>query len=230
MAAQKWNRSLLSYYFAPCKCRDRAIIIIGAPTAFLIGNWDRGHRKQKLLCPLVSYKIILSKDQAWKQSNMTCTRTRIQIRQLAGEKRRKQIFSFGIGIEVAESRSCFVLSTPSTAARLFQYSIRPLQSSPIKLKLLHFTLIALNCALLGISAMAFCILLWVHLLRPKKYITIKNHLSRFKNRTGFHDIGESEFWARTALRKILSDFHIYIFRCSECSGKRDVLMLRILRF
>ena len=54
MAAQKWNRSQLSYYFAPCKCRDRAIIIIGAPTAFLIGNWDRGRREQKLLCPLVS--------------------------------------------------------------------------------------------------------------------------------------------------------------------------------
>ena len=158
---------------------------------------------------------------------MTCTRTRIQIRQLAGKK--KEIFSLGIGIEVAESRSCFVLSTPSTAARLFQYSIQPLQSSPIKLKLLHFTLIALNCALLDISAMAFCILLWVHLLRPKKYITIKNHLSRFKNRTGFHDIGESEFWARTTLRKILSDFHIYIFRCSERWGKRAVLMLKILR-
>ena len=71
--------------------------------------------------------------------------------------RRKKILSFGIGFEVAESRSCFVLSTPSTAARLFQYSIRPLQSSPIKL--LHFILIALNCALLNISSMAFCILL-----------------------------------------------------------------------
>ena len=161
---------------------------------------------------------------------MTCTRTRIQIRQLAGEKRRKQIFSFGIGIEVAESRSCFVLSTPSTAARLFQYSIRPLQSSPIKLKLLHFILIALNCALLNISAMAFFMLLWWHLLRPKKYITIKkSHLSRFKNRTMFYKIGQSEFWAHRALRKILSDFHIYIFRCSERWGKKAVLMLKILR-
>ena len=75
------------------------------------------------------------------------------------KKRRKQFFSLGIGFEVAESRSCFVLSTPSTAARLFQYSLRPLQSSPIKLRLLHFILIALNCALLNISSLAFCILL-----------------------------------------------------------------------
>ena len=89
------------------------------------------------------------------------------------KKRRKKILSFGIGFEVTESRSCFVLSTPSTAARLFQYSIRPLQSSPIKLRLLHFILIALNCALLNISSMAFCILLRWHLLRPKNYITLK---------------------------------------------------------
>ena len=68
---------------------------------------------------------------------------------------RRLLFSLGIEIEVAESRSCFVLSTPSTAARLFQYSIQPLQSSPIKLRLLPFSLIAPNSALLDISAVDF---------------------------------------------------------------------------
>ena len=55
------------------------------------------------------------------------------------KKRRKQFFSLGIGFEVAESRSCFVLSTPSTAARLFNIQFDPFNQVQSNLDpLFHF--------------------------------------------------------------------------------------------